>query len=189
MFVRNWMSAPAVTVDSETSAPEALKLLEQRGFRRLPVADAGRLVGIVTKVDLQEALGPVPAAWARLKLKVADVMVKNPVSVEAGETLEAVAKLMLTKKIAGLPVVEEDRVVGLITESDVFRALCEILGFEEPGARVTFTVPEHEDLLDEIRKRTAGLQFRTLSGHFNKASKGWEVVARLRSRAPARAAK
>ena len=182
MFVRNWMSAPAVTVTSTMPASDALKLLKKRNFRRVPVVEDGALVGIVTKADLEQVLGPTPATWNRMKLHVVDVMKKNPVSVESGETLEGVAKLMLTKKIAGIPVTENGAVVGLITESDVFRALCEILGFGEPGARVTFAVPEDEDLLDVIRKRTAGLQLRSLSSRFDHETDTWEVVARVRAR-------
>lgn len=187
MFVRNWMSAPAVTVPASMSAPEALALMEKRKFRRLPVVDGEKLAGILTKTDLQKALGPVPATWNRLKLRVSDVMVKDVVSVQAGETLEGVAKLMLARKIAGIPVLDGGRVVGLITESDVFRALCEMLGFGEKGARVVFTAPEEADLLEAIRRRGAGLKLRALSSHFNKKDKRWEVVLRLRSRATAKA--
>ena len=128
MFVREWMTSPAILVHARQSAPEALRLMDQHKVRRLPVEDEGRLVGIVTKTDLQSKLGPFPISWRRLKLLVTDAMTRDPVSIGPDERLEQAATLMLTHKISGLPVVEGGQVVGIVTESDIFRAFCEAMG-------------------------------------------------------------
>lgn len=128
MLVREWMSSPPVVVAERLTAPGALWLMEERQFRRLPVLDDdGRLVGIVTRDDLQRKLGPFPNTWPRLKMKVADVMTPAP-ALSPDDPLEKAAGIMLERKISALPVVEEGRTVGIITESDVFRAFCRAMG-------------------------------------------------------------
>ena len=135
MIVRQWMSAPAVVALDRLSAPGALWVMEERKVRRLPVQDEqGRLVGIVTRGDLQGKLGPFPTTWRRLKLKVSDAMTSDPVYVGPDDPLEKVAQIMLERKVSGLPVVERGRIVGIITESDVFRAFCEALGVGQTRA-------------------------------------------------------
>lgn len=128
MNVREWMSSPPILAPESLSAPGALWKMEDRKVRRMPVVDdAGRLTGIVTRNDLREKLGPFPNSWARLKLHVTDAMTRDPVAVAPDTPLQDVARLMIARKISGLPVVEAGRVVGVITESDVFRALCAAL--------------------------------------------------------------
>ena len=78
MIVREWMTAPPIASQSRMSAHEALRLMELSKVRRLPVEDEGRLVGIVTKGDIQSKLGPFPLSWRRLNLRVTDVMTREP---------------------------------------------------------------------------------------------------------------
>jgi acetoin utilization protein AcuB len=186
MFVRDWMSAPVVTVRGGVSAPEALDLMDCRRVRRLPVVEGGRLVGIVTRSDLQAALGP--AAARGRGLRVSDVMTPDPATVERDETLEGAAQLMLRRKISGLPVVAGGRVVGIITESDLFRALCGMLGIGQRGARLTMTVGDEADLLEALRRRLRGLALRSLVTVRDEGRRRWNVVLRVRGRAPAGAA-
>src|SRR5688572_28322783 len=128
MLVREWMTSPPIVAPARLSAPEALRLMDLQKVRRLPVEDEGRIVGIVTKNDLQSKLGPFAISWRRLKLLVTDAMTPKPVTIGPDEPLEQAAALMLTHKISGLPVVEGGRTVGIVTESDVFRAFCEAMG-------------------------------------------------------------
>jgi acetoin utilization protein AcuB len=180
VFVREWMTAPAVVAPASMAAPQALGFMEEHKIRRLPVVEDRLLVGLVTQGDLMKALGPYPSMWRRLKLKVSDVMKVDPVSVSPEDTLEAVARLMMDRKIGGIPVVEDRVPVGMITESDVFRALCEILGFGDKSARVAFTAPADGDVLAEVRDRLKDRQMRTLMAHLDENRKLWEVVLRLR---------
>jgi acetoin utilization protein AcuB len=179
MFVRRWMSSPAVTIPKEVPAASALEFMRRRKVRRLPVTDGGRLVGIVTQSDLQ--------ASRRDAEYVEDRMTRNPLTVAPEDTLEQAARLMLEKKVSGLPVVEKEALAGIITESDVFRALCEMLGVGEKGARVVFSVPEGDDLLAALRRKLSGLVPRSLAT-LHDAEKGrWEVVMRVRGRVPLKA--
>lgn len=185
MFVRNWMSAPAVVIPPVVPVGAALGFMEKRGIRRLPVVEDGRLVGIVTKSDLLAHLGGKKASRTKSEATVADVMARAPLSVGPGDTLEAASQLMLKKKFSGLPVLDEDQVVGIITESDLFRALCEMLGLGEKGARLILTVRDGEDLLGAIRKRLGGLAVRSLVTVHDPKRNAWDVVLRVRGRLPA----
>jgi acetoin utilization protein AcuB len=90
--------------------------------------------------------------------------------------------MMLENKVSGLPVVEEGRVVGILTESDLFRALCQMLGIGEKGARVVMSVDDDDDLLARIRRRLSGLAMRSLVTVHDPKHGRWDVVLRVRGR-------
>lgn len=131
MYVRDYMSSPAVTIPTDTSFSDALKLMKDRSIRRLPVVDSrDRLVGIVSERDLLHAapsdatsLSMWEVNYLLAKLSVKELMTKKVVSVTPDMLLEDAASLMLEHKIGGLPVVDaEKRVLGVITETDIFKA-------------------------------------------------------------------
>lgn len=131
ILVKEWMTQPVQAVNPETSVGEAYNIMMQKNIRRLPVVEHNRLVGIVTLGDLREAR-PSPATSLSIyelnyllsKLTVGQVMTHNPYTVSAYTPIQKAARIMLDRKISGLPVVDEDdQVVGIITESDVFRML------------------------------------------------------------------
>ncbi len=177
MFVRRWMSSPVLTIAEAEPAAAAMEFMTKRKVRRLPVLDGEKLAGIVTLSDLQ--------ASKKAGASLGDVMTRNPLTVAPDDTLEQAAKLMLEKQISGLPVVEDGRVAGIITESDVFRALCELLGVAEKGARVVFSVPEGADLLESVHKKLSGLALRSLATTHDAEKGQWEVVMRVRGRVKA----
>ncbi|MCL4857973.1 MAG: CBS domain-containing protein [Caldilineaceae bacterium] len=130
MQVQDYMSSPAITVTAETPFQDALKLMQASKIRRLPVVDsANRLVGIVSERDLLHA-SPSPATslsvwelnYLLWRLTVRDIMTEKVVAVAPTTPLVEAARLMVEKKIGGLPVVDEqDRIVGVITETDIFK--------------------------------------------------------------------
>ncbi len=180
MFVRDQMSAPAVVISPEATASAALAVMEKRKIRRLPVVQDGRLAGIVTKSDLVGATGKSAAAAVKT---VGQLMTPKPYSVQRDETLEMAAGIMMTKHVSGLPVLDGDRVVGILTESDLFRALCQMFGFGEPGARVVMSVDDGVDLLETIRHRLNRMAVRSLVTVHDPRRKVWDVVLRVRGRA------
>lgn len=128
MRVREWMTAPAVCVSPSMEALLALERMTDLGFRRLPVESEGNLVGIVTRDDLERKLGSDRLAWRRLGRRVEDAMTSNPLTVAPEDKLQKAVELMLHHRIGGIPVVEEGKVVGIVTETDVFRAFAQLLG-------------------------------------------------------------
>jgi CBS domain-containing protein len=131
ILVRDWMTTPVYVIHTDTPVADAYNMMMQRSIRRLPVVDGERLVGIVTLGDLREAR-PSPATslsiyelnYLLAKLTVGQVMTHNPFTVTPTTSIQQAARLMLDRKVAGLPVVnEKGKPVGILTESDVFRML------------------------------------------------------------------
>lgn len=129
--VSEWMTSPVVSVNPDTPVKEAHQLMKERRIRRLPVVDQDRLVGIITIGDIREA-SPSDATslsiwelnylWDQLTVK--KVMTTGVISVRPDDTILSVAYLMLENKISGMPVVDEHgKLVGIITESDIFKML------------------------------------------------------------------
>ncbi len=164
MLVRDRMSKPAVTVTPNTTFQEALALMKERDFRRLPVVnDHGKLVGIVAERDLLHA-APSPATslsvwevnYLLWKLHVKDVMTDEVISASPDLPIEDAAQLMVSKKIGGLPVVDaHGAVVGVITETDIFRAFTELLSGGEHGLRVEIRASDQPGTLATITKAIA----------------------------------
>lgn len=132
--VKDMYTRDVVTVDPETSAPAAGKLMAEKDIRRLPVVKDGELVGIVTLSDLMRA-APSPATSLSVweinylvdKIKVKEIMSRGVHTVSPDDNLRVAARLMLEHKVGGLPVVENGKVIGILTESDVFRTMIDML--------------------------------------------------------------
>jgi CBS domain-containing protein len=142
MVVGDVMTAPVVTIDPESAIGEAVQMMQEGDFRRLPVVDAsGRLLGIVTDRDLRQATNSPLVLRERWysdflleAVKVKACMTPNPITVgPATPVLEAV-RLMRRHKIGGLPVVEDGRVVGILTTTDVLDFLIRTLEKEQTTA-------------------------------------------------------
>lgn len=159
MLVRERMSIRPVLCTPELPVAEALEQMKQAHIRRMPVVDKhGKLIGIVSDKDLFKA-SPSPATslsvweitYLMSKIKVADVMTRNVITVTESNTLEDAARIMVDNKIGGLPVVNaEGGVVGIITETDIFKSFLDVLGARKKGARVTTLVPDRKGALAKI---------------------------------------
>jgi acetoin utilization protein AcuB len=132
--------------------------MRESNVRRLPVVDKkGKLVGIVTEKDLLY-VSPSPATSLSIhelhylisKIKVQDVMAKDVITVTEYTPLEEAARIMADNKIGSLPVMRDDRLVGIITETDLFKIFLELLGAREKGIRLTMLVPEQKGVLATI---------------------------------------
>jgi acetoin utilization protein AcuB len=144
MRIRDMMTKNPITVDSETLVVDAQKIMKENNIRRLPVVDKGKLLGMVTKHDLLEA-SPSPATslsvhelnYLLSKMKVKEIMKKNPVTLTPDTPFEEALKIGQEKKIGSFPVVENGKLVGIATESDIVRFLTRALGVREEGSRIT----------------------------------------------------
>jgi len=172
MFVRDRMSSPAVTITPNTTLQDALNLMHEHRFRRLPVVDEkGRLVGIVSERDLLYA-SPPPATLLNglelnhvlSKLQIEEVMTQDVITTTPDAFIEDAARLMVENKIGGLPIVDEDNhVVGVITETDVFRAFIEMYRAGHSGLYLTLKVRDREGVIAELSKAVFGLGGNILS--------------------------
>jgi len=144
MRIKDVMTKNPITGDSETLVVDAQKMMKENNIRRLPVVDKGKLVGLVTQHDLLMA-SPSPATSLSIhelnyllsKMKVKEVMRKNPETLAPDTPFEEALRIGQDKKIGGFPVVDQGKLIGIITESDTVRFLTRALGLREEGSRVT----------------------------------------------------
>jgi acetoin utilization protein AcuB len=144
MKIRDVMTKNPITVDSETLVIDAQKIMKENNIRRLPVVDKGTLVGIVTQHDLLQA-SPSPATslsihelnYLLARMKVKEVMKKNPFTLDPDTPFEEALRIGQDKKIGSFPVMDKGKLVGIITESDAVRFMTRALGLREEGSRVT----------------------------------------------------
>ena len=157
MFVRDCMTCNPVTVRPNSDPLAAVSLLRCGDFRRLPVVDAeGKLVGIVTHNDLEVFLSKAESPGiVKRQHRVEQVMSQEVMMVPPDCPLEEVASLMVEHKIGSLPVVENERVVGIITETDIFRQFAAVLGGRTRSLRITVQVPNVPGQLAELASRIA----------------------------------
>jgi acetoin utilization protein AcuB len=168
MLVKDRMTPNPITITSDTSFLEAFRIIREKGIRHLPVMDKKeKLVGIVAKTDLLHAslssgttLSIFELNYLLANLHVSEVMSRSPITVTEDVPIEEAARVMVENKIGCLPVMFEDELVGMITETDVFETFVEILGGEEASLRVTVMVP---DIRGELA-RVAGI-IAELGGH------------------------
>lgn len=129
-LVKDWMTRDPITITAETSLTAASRLMKDSGIRRLPVVEHGKVVGIVTWGDIRGASASDATSLTVFELKylldklpIERFMTRHPITVTPTTTITRAAQLMLEHKIGGLPVVENGKLVGILTESDVFRML------------------------------------------------------------------
>ncbi len=158
MLVGERMTREPVTISPDASLDEALELMRQKRVRRLPVLDEeGRLVGIVSEMDLLYA-SPSPVTTLSVfemhyllgRIRVGDVMTKEVITVTEQTPLEEAARIMADNKIGGLPVVDGGQLIGIITETDLFKIFLELLGAREAGVRLTMLVEDKKGELAGI---------------------------------------
>lgn len=160
MLVGDRMSKPVLSVSPETPVQDALAQMRKENVSRYPVLNKkGKLVGIVSESDLLNAspseattLSVWEVNYLLSKITVERVMSKNVIKVEEDSTLEEAARLMADHKIGGLPVMRNDSVVGIITETDLFRLFLEMMGGRESGIRVSVLIKEQPGMLHRLTK-------------------------------------
>ena len=178
LLVRDWMTRNLVTLSPEASVAEALTLCRERRIRHIPILEEGRLVGIVSDRDLRDAsptLGDPDRASALQEIRVEDVMTREVITVDPQDSIENAAQEMYELKIESLPVVAEESVanegpvvaeeelLGIVTSSDVMRALVMLVGLSEPGCRIEVQAPNRAGTLAEAVGKIQGLEVDIVS--------------------------
>jgi acetoin utilization protein AcuB len=149
MLVRGRMTRDVVAVEPSTPLSEALERLRSHDIRHLPVLDGGRIAGVVTERDLRLALG---RDGAPDDATVADVMSAPAITTSPETPVENAARLLILNRIGCLPVVEEDALVGILTESDLLRSFVELMVGRERHSRLEILAPDRPGELARIVK-------------------------------------
>ncbi len=175
MLVGKRMSKPVITIPPEMPITEALNLMKKEHIRRTPVVKDGKLVGIVSDKDLLNA-SPSPVTTLSIwemnyllnKVTVSQVMTANVMTVTEDTPIEQAARIMADNKIGGLPVMRDGHVIGIITETDLFKMFLELLGARESGVRATVLIEDQTGQLLNITRAIAGKEGNFISfGQFS----------------------
>ncbi len=158
MLVKNWMSKDVVTIDENDSMDKAARALKEHKVSMLPVMKKDRLVGIVTDRDIKEAsasdattLDIHEILYLVSKIKVSEIMTKDPVTVAVDATVEEAADILLEKRISGAPVLDpEGKVVGVISKADLFKVLISLTGVGKRGIQFAFEVEDRPGSIKEV---------------------------------------
>jgi acetoin utilization protein AcuB len=159
------MSRHPITVKPKTPVDAALKRMREEKVRRFPVVDDdGRLVGMVSEKDLLYA-SPSPATSLSIyelhylysRITVDQVMARDIISVQESDPLEEAARIMVDNKVGGLPVMRDDRLVGIITETDIFKTFMEMLGARDAGMRLTLLCRNQKGEIAALAGAVAGM--------------------------------
>ena len=165
MLVCERMSRKPVTITSDMPITDALRVMRENQVRRLPVLDQdGKMVGIVSEKDLLYA-SPSPASSLSIyemhymlsRLNVTELMTADVITISPDIPLEEAARIMTDNHIGGLPVMEDGELVGIITETDIFKVFLELLGAREKGLRMTIEFPERKGEIARITTEIARL--------------------------------
>lgn len=191
MRVAKWMTPKPITLKPSDSLARAIDVMKEKKIRRIPIlSDAGRLVGIVSDRDLKD-VSPSRATTLDIwelhyvldKLKLKDVMTKNPWTVTPDMPIEKAALLMLEKKVEGLPVLDaKGNLVGILTEGDIFRALVDLTGVSKKRVRVSLLIPDKPGSIREVADicRDQGGTIFSIVGSYAKVPAGKrELVMRV----------
>ncbi|CAD5897793.1 CBS and ACT domain-containing protein [Carnobacterium maltaromaticum] len=159
MYVKNYMTAEVITISEETKILEALDLMKDHQIHRLPVTKDGQIKGLVTEGIIQEnspstatSLSIHEMNYLLTKTAVGDIMLKNVISIAPDALLEEAADTMRKNQVSVLPVIGTDhKLVGIITEKDIFAAFLDLLGYYNQGTRVVVDIKDdHTGILEKL---------------------------------------
>ena len=165
MLVHERMGKHPMTVKPDAPVDATLKRMKEERVRRFPVVgDEGELVGIVSQTDLLYA-APSPSTslsvyemhYLYSRIEVSQVMTEDVITVEHDDPIEEAARLMIDHRIGGLPVMRDGNLVGIITETDIFKAFMEMLGARDQGVRLTVLCPDRRGELAALANAVAEL--------------------------------
>jgi len=193
MLVKYWMSKKVITVNAGDSMDTAIKLMKENHVKMLPVMKRDKLVGIVTDRDLKKASASDATSldihellYLLTKIKISGIMSKNPVTVPEDFAIEETAGVLIENGISGVPVIDpkKENIVGIITQSDIFRALISLTGVGKGGIQFAFQIDDRpgsiKELTDVIR-RYGGRMTSILSSYEGVPEGIRKVYIRMRS--------
>jgi len=186
MLVRDWMSKEVITVNAEDSMHNATKMLKEHRINILPVMEEDKLVGVITDRDLKRASASDATTleihelfYALLRIKIRDIMTKDPITVSPDFTVEETAEILLNNRISGVPVVNEvNDVVGVITKTDLFKVLISLTGIRKRGIQFAFLLEDRPGSIKEVADifRKQGARMVSILSTYDDVQEGYRKV-------------
>lgn len=186
MLVANWMSKNIITIDENDSMQDAMKLLKEHDIRMLPVLKKGKLVGIVTDRDLKRASASDATSleihellYLLTRVKVKDIMTKKVITVPPDFTVEETALVFQKNKISGAPVVDsKGKLVGTITQTDLFRVLISLTGVAKGGIQFGLQIEDRPGSIKEVADifRMYGGRMVSILSSYDQVPEGYRKV-------------
>lgn len=186
MLVKNWMSRNVFTITPEDSMQDAVYLMREHKVRTLPVVKNDKVVGIVSETDIKRAsasdatgLDVHEILYLISKIKIKDIMTKNPITVHEDLTVEETAEILMKERISGVPVLDnEGKILGIITRDDLFNVLISLSGLGKKGIQLAFQVEDRpgsiKELTDIIRKHEG--RIASILSSAERAPEGYRIV-------------
>lgn len=186
MLVRNWMNPTVISIEAQASMADALQLMKENQLKTLPVFERGALVGVLTDRDLKRA----SASDATLlevhellhlltRVKVRDIMSRKPITVPDTYTIEEAAEVLHDHHISGAPVLDDQgRMVGIVTQQDLFKALMSLTGVKRRGIHLAFEVEDRPGTIKELTDviRRYGGRMASILSSYDRAPQGFRHV-------------
>ena len=186
MLVKNWMSKPVVTVDEQDSMQRAMALLKEHRIRMLPVMKGTQLTGVVTDRDLKRnsasqatSLDVHELLYLLSDLKLKIIMTPHPITVPFDYTIDETAEVLLQKKISGVPVMDhESRLVGIITQTDLLKALISLTGVTRKGVQFAFIRKDLPGSIKELSEiiRAHGGSLASVLTSYDRVEPGFRKI-------------
>lgn len=186
MLVKNWMSKAVITIDANDSMTVATRMLKEHDIRMLPVMKHSKLVGVITDRDLKRASASDATTleihellFLVSKIKVMDIMTKDPLTVPPDYTIEETAQRLLSNKISGVPVVNsEERLLGVITQADIFMAIISLTGLKKRGVQFAFQLEDRSGSINEVADiiRRYGGSMASILTSYERVPEGYRKV-------------
>ena len=186
MLAKNWMSKAVVTIEADDCIQAGMKLLKQHKIRMLPVTKKGKLVGVITDRDIKRAsasdattLSVHELNYILAKVKVKEIMSDRLITVPFDYTVEETADVLLNNKISGVPVVDHDgKIVGTITQTDLFRVLISLTGVGQKGIQFAFQLKDKPGSIKTVADIIRGYDGRIVSilSSYERVPEGYHNV-------------
>ncbi len=188
MYVRNRMTKDPYTIQADAPITEVIELMRVKSLKRIPVLDGERVVGILTDGDIQKvsptkatALSVFEINYLLAKTTVRDAMTKKVVTISPDDILEEAAVLMRANRVSSLPVIDGTRLVGIITESDIFDAFIDLLGARDIGTRLVIEADDKPGILSDVANVVSkyGANINHIAAYRLEKEKRSDVVIRV----------
>ena len=186
MLVKDWMRQHVITIDANDSMHHATKLMKEYNIRMLPVVKKGKLVGIVTDRDLKRASASDATSleihellYLLMNIKIKKIMTKNLITIPFNYTIEETAQILMENKISGAPVVnKKGRLVGVITQTDIFRVMISLTGIGKKGIQFAFMIEDKPGTIKELTDIVRAYNGRLVSilGSYDGVKSGYRKV-------------